>query len=45
MGVDWEMRVDFDRLRRERLARIEKLLKESGLGALPDGAAGTHGQT
>ena len=34
MGVDWEMRVDFDRLRRERLARIKKLLKESELGAL-----------
>jgi len=23
MGVDWEDRVDFDRLRRERLARIK----------------------
>jgi Xaa-Pro aminopeptidase len=34
MAVDWEMRVDFDRLRRERLARIKKLLKESQLGAL-----------
>ena len=34
MGVDWEMRVDFDRMRRERLARIKKLLKESELGAL-----------
>jgi Xaa-Pro aminopeptidase len=34
MGVDWEMRVDFDRLRRERLARIKKLLKESEIGAL-----------
>src|SRR5258708_13809740 len=34
MAVDWEMRVDFDRLRRERLARIKKRLKESQLGAL-----------
>ncbi|MFQ5611104.1 MAG: M24 family metallopeptidase [Anaerolineae bacterium] len=34
MGVDWEQRVDFDRLRRERLARVKKLLKESEIGAL-----------
>jgi Xaa-Pro aminopeptidase len=34
MGVDWESRVDFERLRTERLARIKKLLKESELGAL-----------
>jgi Xaa-Pro aminopeptidase len=34
MGVDWEERVDFERLRTERLARIKKLLKESELGAL-----------
>jgi Xaa-Pro aminopeptidase len=34
MGVDWEDRVDFDRLRKERLARIKKLLKESNMGAL-----------
>ncbi|MDW8325062.1 MAG: Xaa-Pro peptidase family protein [Anaerolineales bacterium] len=34
MGVDWEERVNFDRLRRERLARIKKLLQESELGAL-----------
>ncbi len=33
-GVDWEARVDFDRLRRERLARIKGLLKQSNLGAL-----------
>jgi len=26
MAVDWESRVDFDRLRRERLARIKELL-------------------
>jgi Xaa-Pro aminopeptidase len=34
MAVDWEERVDFDRLRRERLARVKALLKESELGAL-----------
>jgi Xaa-Pro aminopeptidase len=34
MAVDWEQRVDFDRLRRERLTRIKALLKESSLGAL-----------
>jgi Xaa-Pro aminopeptidase len=34
MAVDWENRVDFDRLRRERLARIKDLLAASELGAL-----------
>ena len=34
MAVDWEERVNFDRLRNDRLARIKKLLKESELGAL-----------
>jgi Xaa-Pro aminopeptidase len=34
MGVDWEARVDFERLRAQRLARIKRLLKESELGAL-----------
>src|SRR6266699_2424482 len=34
MGVDWEERTNFDRLRTERLARIKKLLKESEMGAL-----------
>jgi Xaa-Pro aminopeptidase len=34
MGVDWEARVDFERLRTERLARIKKLLKDSDIGAL-----------
>src|SRR3954453_12306152 len=34
MGVDWEERVRFDRLREERLARIKSLLAESPLGAL-----------
>ena len=34
MTVDWEQRVQFDRLREERLARIKGLLKESSLGAL-----------
>jgi Xaa-Pro aminopeptidase len=34
MAVDWEQRVDFDRLRRERLARVKDGLAKSGLGAL-----------
>jgi Xaa-Pro aminopeptidase len=34
MGVDFEERVDFERLRTQRLARIKRLLKESELGAL-----------
>src|SRR6202171_5544172 len=34
MGVDWEERVNFERLRNERLGRIKKLLKESEIGAL-----------
>src|SRR6516225_10392454 len=34
MTVDWEARVDVERLRTERLARIKWLLRESELGAL-----------
>src|ERR1700688_2646839 len=34
MAVDWETRVDFDRLRRERLARAKDLLVKSEMGAL-----------
>src|SRR5947209_19827546 len=34
MGVDWEERVRYDRLREERLARITALLAKSELGAL-----------
>ena len=34
MSVDWEERINIDRLRRERLARAKKLLKESEVGAL-----------
>jgi Xaa-Pro aminopeptidase len=34
MGVDWEERVNFDRLRRERLARAKRELERSSLGAL-----------
>jgi Xaa-Pro aminopeptidase len=34
MGVDWEERVDFDRLRRERLTRAKQGLARSDLGAL-----------
>jgi Xaa-Pro aminopeptidase len=33
-AVDWEQRVDYDRLRRDRLARAKQLLAESELGAL-----------
>ena len=33
-AVDWEARVDFDRLRRERLARLKAELERSDLGAL-----------
>jgi Xaa-Pro aminopeptidase len=34
MAVDWEQRVDFERLRRERLARAKEHLERSDLGAL-----------
>src|SRR6476646_11846946 len=34
MDVDWEQRVNIDRLRRERLDRIKVALKKSSLGAL-----------
>jgi Xaa-Pro aminopeptidase len=34
MAVDWEQRVDFDRLRRDRLARTKQHLADSELGAL-----------
>ncbi len=34
MSVDWEARVDFDRLRSERLARLRAELEKSDLGAL-----------
>ena len=34
MAVDWEERVRFDRLRKERLARVSSPLEESGRGAL-----------
>ncbi|HEU0027399.1 MAG TPA: aminopeptidase P family protein, partial [Ktedonobacterales bacterium] len=34
MGVDWEARVDYERLRTQRLDRIKKLLAESDIGAL-----------
>jgi Xaa-Pro aminopeptidase len=34
MGVDWEERVDFDRLRRERLQKAQQALEQSGLDAL-----------
>src|SRR6266487_6003143 len=34
MAVDWEQRIDFDRLRRERLDRVKAMLKASEMGAL-----------
>jgi Xaa-Pro aminopeptidase len=34
MGVDWEVRVDFERLRNYRLARVRAQLDELGLGAV-----------
>ena len=34
MGVDWEMRVDFERLRQYRLGRVRKMLEEFDLGAV-----------
>src|SRR3984893_16843070 len=34
MAVDWEQRIDFDRLRRERLAPLKSLLAKSEMGAL-----------
>ncbi len=34
MAVDWEQRVDLDRLRAERLARVKRALVDSELGAL-----------
>src|SRR3978361_864536 len=34
MAVDWEQRTDFDRLRRDRLARATEYLERSELGAL-----------
>ncbi len=34
MGVDWELRVDFERLRQHRLARVRQMLEEFELGAV-----------
>lgn len=34
MGVDWENRVDFERLRQYRLARVRQMLEEQELGAI-----------
>ena len=34
MAVDWENRIDFDRLRRERLQKAKDLLAKSSMGAL-----------
>ena len=32
MGVDWEERINFDRLRRERLQKAKDALEKSGVG-------------
>ena len=34
MAVDWETRVDFERLRTHRVARARQMMEEDGLGAL-----------
>ena len=34
MGVDWEVRVDFERLRQYRIARVREEIEANGLGAL-----------
>ena len=34
MGVDWEVRVDFERLRQYRLGRVRTMLEEFDLGAV-----------
>ena len=34
MGVDWEERVNFDRLRRERLKKAQDAMEKAGLDAL-----------
>jgi Xaa-Pro aminopeptidase len=34
MGVDWEERVNFDRMRRERLQRAKDAMEKSGVGVL-----------
>src|ERR1700684_345427 len=34
MGVDWEQRIDFDRLRKQRLAKAKAQLRKSEMGAL-----------
>jgi Xaa-Pro aminopeptidase len=34
MGVDWEQRIDFDRLRRERLERAREAVRQSDVDAL-----------
>ena len=33
-GADWQMRVDFDRLRRQRLEKLQAEMKKDNLGAL-----------
>jgi Xaa-Pro aminopeptidase len=33
MAVDWEMRIDYDALRRDRVARAKRKLEEAGIGS------------
>jgi hypothetical protein len=33
-GADWQMRVDFERLRKERLQKLRASMKANDLGAL-----------
>src|SRR6202142_3220586 len=34
MAVDWEQRIDFDRLRKQRLRRVKDLLAKSEMGSI-----------
>ncbi len=32
-NVDWQQRIDFDRLRKDRIARANQMLHKHGIGA------------
>jgi len=40
-ATDWQTRVDFDRLRKDRLARARLMMEKHDLGALVNGATAT----
>ena len=42
IGVDWEERVNFDRLRKDRIAKVRKAVKDSGVDLLLVLQAGEH---